>query len=98
MTVEIVHIVTVDTLAQIRHILIRGTHVDGVGTRQAPVDMIGSGCPCKQVDLERTPCGMLFLCIGSDSLGNALRDTGSRETRQCYSIAVLDKRGGFFRG
>ena len=66
MTVEVVDIVSVDTFAQVRKILIGRTHVDSVGTSQNAVEVVGGRCAGEDVDLEGTTFGMFSLCLTCD--------------------------------
>ena len=95
MAVEVVHVVAVDALAQVGHVLIGGAHVDCVGAGEDAVDMVGGGRTGEQVHLERAAFGMFALGFCGDELCDELGSTGCGETGQSEGVAVLNHFGGF---
>ncbi len=95
MAVEVVHVVAVDALAQVGHVLIGGAHVDCVGAGEDAVDMVGGGRTGEQVHLEGAAFGMFALGFCSDELCDELGSTGCGETGQSEGVAVLNHFGGF---
>ena len=68
-TVKVMAIMGIDTLAQIGQILIRRTHVDGIGAGEHSVGMIAGRCAREDIDLKRTSSLMLALGSGSKRFG-----------------------------
>ena len=76
-TVEIVAVVAVDTLAKVRNILIWCTHIIGVGSRHYTVYMIACRSSGKHVYLELATGFMLTYSFCCKSLANKFRCAGA---------------------
>ena len=97
MSVEIVGVVGVDALAQVRGVLVRRAHVDGVVAREDTVDMVVGGGSGEYVHLEFPSLFMLAGSFCRQRFGDALRVAGGSETRQAEGVAVANHFGCFSR-
>ena len=95
MTVEVVHVMAVDAFAQVRDVLIRSAHVDGVGAREGAVDEVACRCSGEKIDLERAAGFMLAFSLGRKSLSDYFRRPGGGKTRKTQGVAILNHFSGF---
>ena len=61
MAVEVVHVVGVDALAQVGHVLVGSAHVEGVGAGEAAVHLVAGGSAREEVDFVGTSLSVFFL-------------------------------------
>ena len=78
-TIKVVTVMGVDTLAQVGNVLIRRAHIDGVGTTQRSVGMIRGGCTGEDVNLKRTAGFVFGHGTGRKGLGDKFGRSGGGE-------------------
>ena len=97
MQVEIVGVMRIDALAQIRVVLIGSTLADGIRTGENAVTVVAGRGSRDDIDFERLAFGMKFFGFGCYGLGYHFRRSGGGKTGKSTFCIVEKKFCGFFR-